>query len=205
MDIYLICNRKTIRLPVLPSSFSIETKQNNQSVNIVHIGDINLIGNRGLKSLAFSSFFPLHEGKHGYQRHGKHREAYELTNTIEKWKDDGKVVRVLITGTNINSEYLIDDFSYGVEDGSGDVEYSITFSEYVRPKVNVRNGKKSALYSNTRSTKEAPKTYTVKSGDTLKSIAKKQLGSSKKFVAIAEINKIAAPYKIKAGQVLLLN
>lgn len=204
MEIYLICEEKTLRLPVLPAQFSVVTKQNNKNVNIVNIGDISLIGNRGLKGLSFSSFFPLLEGRHGYERHGRHREAYSLTNKIESWKDKGKIVRVLITGTNINAEYLIDEFSYGVSDGSGDVEYSISFSEYVRPKVSVINGKKSALYSQSRAQKTAPLSYTVRNGDTLKSIAKKQLGSSAKFTAIASLNKIAPPYKVSAGQVLIL-
>lgn len=204
MEIYLKAESSEIRIPVLPSSFGIQTSQNNQSINIVRIGDINIIGNRGLKGLSFGSFFPLYEGRHGYERHGPHKDPFSLVNKIEKWKDDKKIVRVIITGTNINTEYLIDDFQYGVEDGSGDIVYSISFSEYIRPKVSVTIGKKSALYSSSRSTKTAPVTYTVKKGDTLKSIAKKQLGSSKKFTDIARLNHISAPYKITPGEALLL-
>lgn len=204
MEIYLSAEKKTIRIPVLPDGFEIQTKQNNQTVNITKIGDINLSGNRGLKGIAFSSFFPLYEGKHGYERHGSHKEPYVLVNTIEKWKDKSQPVRLIITQSNVNAEFLIDEFSYGPKDGSGDIEYTINLSEYIRPKVSVKNGKKSALYSSSRSTKAVPVTYTVRKGDTLKSIAKKQLGSSKKFTEIASKNHIAAPYKVEAGTVLLL-
>jgi LysM repeat protein len=50
----------------------------------------------------------------------------------------------------------------------------------------------------------APKTYTVKSGDTLSQIAKDQLGSASSYMKIFEANKdvLTDPDKIKPGQVL---
>jgi nucleoid-associated protein YgaU len=52
----------------------------------------------------------------------------------------------------------------------------------------------------------APKTYTVKSGDTLSQIAKEHLGSANAYMKIFEINKdqLTDPDKIKPGQVLRL-
>ncbi|XOL42049.1 hypothetical protein KCTC32420_02436 [Aequorivita nionensis] len=48
------------------------------------------------------------------------------------------------------------------------------------------------------------KTYTVKSGDSLGSIAFKQLGATAKWREIAELNNIVNPSKIQVGQVLQL-
>lgn len=48
------------------------------------------------------------------------------------------------------------------------------------------------------------RTYTVKSGDTLGDIAKRELGSSARAGDIAELNGISDPAKIKQGQVLRL-
>lgn len=48
------------------------------------------------------------------------------------------------------------------------------------------------------------KTYTVKSGDSLGSIAFKQLGATAKWREIAELNNIVNPSKIEVGQVLQL-
>jgi nucleoid-associated protein YgaU len=52
----------------------------------------------------------------------------------------------------------------------------------------------------------APKTYTVKAGDTLSQIAKDQLGHAGAFMKIFELNKdqLTDPDKIKPGQVLRL-
>lgn len=46
------------------------------------------------------------------------------------------------------------------------------------------------------------KIYTVKSGDTLRKIAKKLLGDSAEFKSIAKINRLSNPDKISAGQKL---
>lgn len=48
------------------------------------------------------------------------------------------------------------------------------------------------------------KTYTIKSGDSLGSIAFKQLGATAKWREIAELNNIVNPSKIEVGQVLQL-
>jgi nucleoid-associated protein YgaU len=55
-------------------------------------------------------------------------------------------------------------------------------------------------------TATAPKTYTVKSGDTLSKIAKEHLGSASDYMKIFELNKdqLSDPDKIKPGQVLRL-
>ena len=51
-----------------------------------------------------------------------------------------------------------------------------------------------------------PKTYTVKSGDTLSAIAKEHLGSANAYMKIFDLNKdqLTDPDKIKPGQVLRL-
>ena len=51
---------------------------------------------------------------------------------------------------------------------------------------------------------KAEKTYTVKSGDTLSEIAKRELGSANKYMEIFNANKdqLTDPDKIKPGQVL---
>ena len=52
----------------------------------------------------------------------------------------------------------------------------------------------------------APKTYTVKPGDTLSAIAKEHLGNANAYMKIFELNRdqLSDPDKIKPGQVLRL-
>lgn len=202
MDIYLKSGKEEIRLPVIPGSYELQTKYNHSSAQIVTFGEASVKGTRGLDSFSISSFFPGSRVHGGYKTKGEFRSPLELVNKIKKWADRKSVVRVIITGTNVNEEFLITDFSHGESDATGDVNYSISFSQYRLPKV-TESGTKNALKK--RSEKKLTQTvYTVRSGETLKSIAKKFFGSSDKFRTLAKLNHISAPYKVKSGQVILL-
>ena len=48
------------------------------------------------------------------------------------------------------------------------------------------------------------RTYTVKSGDTLSDIAKRELGATSRAQEIADLNGVTDPTRLKAGQVLKL-
>ncbi|TFG73077.1 MAG: LysM domain-containing protein, partial [Anaerolineales bacterium] len=50
----------------------------------------------------------------------------------------------------------------------------------------------------------APKTYVVKSGDSLSKIAKEQLGDARRYPEIQKLNKLDNPNLIRVGQELLL-
>ena len=66
------------------------------------------------------------------------------------------------------------------------------------------NGNVQAKEESQRPTKEPSTTYTVKKGDTLWTIAQKQLGNGNKWKDIAKLNNISNPNKLQVGQVLKL-
>lgn len=204
MKIHLMRDKNILTLPVTPESYNLSTSQNNQTVNIITLGDINLMGNKGLRELSFSSFFPGGKVHGGYQAQADFRSPFVLCNTISNWKNNKQIIRVIITETNINAEFLINEFSYEQKDATGDVYYSISLSEYVRPKVTLKIGNVVSLAKNRSKKLNEAQLYKVKKGDTLKKIAKAKLGSSSKFKKLAKINGISAPYKLKAGQVIKL-
>ena len=204
MDIYLKFSDTEIKLPVLAQSYEISTKQNNETVEIVSFGELLLKGNKGLKAISFSSFFPASSVHGGYQARARFQEPFTLVNRIVTRKDKKQTVRLIITETNINDEFLIDEFSYGQSDATGDVNYTISMTQYPRPKVTLSaNGKKTLSQSRAKKTTES-RTYTVGKNDTLKKIAKKFFGSSAKFKRLADLNHIAAPYKVTPGTVILI-
>ena len=49
---------QAITLPVNPLSFEISQGQVNQTVTLLNMGEVNLLGNRGLITVSFSSLFP---------------------------------------------------------------------------------------------------------------------------------------------------
>lgn len=180
-------DKKSIRLPILPESFMVEGSQNNQSVMIHNLGEINLKGKRGLYSIAIESFFP-HE-KLSFQ-HGKFYEPYDyyikkLKNLYEK----NTTVHLIITGTDISLFCTIESFSWGEEDKSGDVKYSLALKEY----------REDALTSTSKRPTKQVETKSVKwkKGDTWQKLTKSALGSSKDWKKVRKNNSSVIKKAIK--------
>ena len=203
MQIILKADNDSIKIPVLPPSWELISGQNHQTVDVVTFGELLLKGTKKLDEISFSSFFPASSVHGGYEVQASFKEPLTLINKIINWKDKNKVIRLIITETNVNAEFLITSFNFGQSDATGDYYYSLSLKEYRRPKVYFSSDGVTSL-TKQRSEKEIQKTYTVKSKDTLKSIAKAQLGSSAEFKTLAKLNYIPSPYKVTAGQVILL-
>jgi nucleoid-associated protein YgaU len=141
---------------------------------------------------------------------------------FREYKENKKPVRFIITRKTYNSNadfstnmlVSIEDFEQKEKAGSlGQWDYSINlkeYKEYSSKKVTIKESPstktKTAVQAQSvrPTTKIPPKTYTVKSGDTLWSIAKKELNNEAKRIEIASINKISNPNKIYVGQILKL-
>ena len=186
-----------ITLPVTPSGFTVPNGQDIQTVNIHEIGDVRIAGKPTLSSISIEGFFPSKP----YPFAHYYAEPYSLVRVFLAWRDSGEVVRFLIPGTTVNLPVLIESIDYGEQDGSGDVYYTLSLSEYryvSAPTV------KTSL-SASRAVDEAPKTaqsYTVQKGDTLASIARKFYGDSSMAYKLATANGIKNPNVIKVGQTL---
>lgn len=51
---------------------------------------------------------------------------------ILSWQE--KTLRLVVTKTKINMQVVISSFSYGEEDGTGDIKYKLSLMEYRAPK-----------------------------------------------------------------------
>lgn len=208
MEIWLKQENSTLRIPVLPPSYSVTSTQNNQKISVYAIGEINLFGKRGLETLSFESFFP-NKYNSSYCEYSSYPTPQECVEMVKIMKESGPI-KLIMTECGINMNCTIDSFDHGEEDGSGDIKYSISLSEYI-----YLNIPKSALVDATvqeagytRDSKSASSgTYTVKSGECLSIIAKKQTGSASNWRAIYNANKSiigSNPNKIYPGQVLTI-
>lgn len=198
MEIWLNNGNDKIRFPILPSEFKIEESQQNTSENVHRKGEINLLGEKNLATVELNSFFPSKDYVF-CQYHGFNTNPYYYINKIKGWKENKETPQLIITGNpNINMNVSIEAFSYGEDDGSGDVTFSISLKEYVvvrystPAKKTTASGKKvkkkaAAKKKKTKNIKTS--TYKVKRGDTLWSIAKKKTGSSTNWKKIYKKNK----------------
>lgn len=176
---------ESIQFPVVPSEFKVDDAVNNVVVNIASMGDANLPGKKSLRELILASFFPA-QG-YGFLVCEAKDDPYEYIEWLRDRKNNGVIMRIIITGTDINFTCLIEKLEYGEDDASGDVNFSISLKEYIV--IDPAEGEDPEDDGGGRVDKPKPKTYTVKKGDTLKKIAKKYLGSASKSKKLYKKNK----------------
>lgn len=191
-------------LPVKPSQYAISVAQRNTVVNVVQLGDINLMGKTGLREISLSSFFPAKD--YNFSTNADRQEPKWYVNKINTWRNSGEPIRVIITGV-LNMECTIESFVYGEQDATRDLYYTISLKEYKKPKTKkatVDTAKKSSTRTTKSKKANSGTTYTVKKGDCLWNIAKKFYGDGSKYTKIYEANKskIKNPSVITVGQVL---
>lgn len=86
MDIYLSVNNRAdiLKIPVLPSQFTISKPQSTETFETVSHGELMLIGSPKLKSISISSFFPIRD--YPYLR-DKSMKGWEYVYKIDTWID----------------------------------------------------------------------------------------------------------------------
>lgn len=205
MEFWLQDGRNSIQLPVKPSEYNIAVSQRNTVVNVVQIGDINLLGNSGLREISLSSFFPANQYNFSNTVSSNPLEYVKL---IEGWRESNAPIRVIITGT-LNMTCTIESFTYGERDATRDIYYTLALKEYKVPRIGVLRGAMVGVASDRvtqPSNTNSGRTYTVKKGDCLWNIAKQFYGNGAEHTKIYNANKdkISNPDKIYVGQVLII-
>jgi hypothetical protein len=204
-----------LRFPVLPSEYKVSGNKGIETVNINAIGEVDLEGMRGLRTVSFSSFFPQHYDS-SYCEFSRIKKPGRYIKQIEQIMSEG-ITRIIITGTPINFSCRISSFDYEENDGTGDISFSISLKEHRKIAITqssiVTEGSQSGSEdasskdaAKREDTREKPRTYTVKRGDCLSSIARKLTGNSN-WHALYEQNKAVIgsnPNLIKDGTVLVI-
>lgn len=225
MEIWLTYNNsaETLRLPVLPSQFKLTTANGNTVVNVADFGELNLIGKTKLAELTLESFFPNQYYANLCEYSG-FPDPYSCVNMIEKWRTSGKPIRVLLIQSAakiVNMAATIESFTWGEQDGTGDVYYSLPLKEYrfaspsvvqsgltITPQnytiVGYYNPDIPSSRQTIRSiTKSAPNSYTVKQDESIYTIAKRLTGNGANWYKISLINALIST-TVAAGTVLKL-
>lgn len=186
-NIYIEYDKGRVRLPVLPSEFEISATQGNTTVVIHDFGEINLKGDRGLYSISLSSFFP---NEYYYFCKCEPKAPSKYIKIFKELFEKNETVQLIITTTPINFFCTISDFAYSKNDGTGDINFTMKFTEY-------RECRNKTVKSKTTKARPAKKkkgggkkyTYTWKKGDTWAKVAKKETGFSTNAAYLKKINK----------------
>lgn len=201
--------KEALQLPVNPSSFEVSSPYGIGIIEVNNLGEVTIPKNRGLREFRFESFLPAKYDP-AYCVHNRIIPPTDFISIVEKWRDTEKPIRFIVTTANINTLVLIPEFTYwpSPPGSPGEVQFSISLKEYRVPTV------KKWTHSSTPSNKqrppkqkEQPKTYIVKKGDSLWSIAKRIYGDGSKWRKIYDANKKFIgkdPNRIYPGQKLVI-
>lgn len=208
------------QLPVTPSKITMKANGNNKTLELVNEGEMSFLRTPGLTEFSFDCMIPFRKYPFSVYPDG-FREQKHYVDMFERFfvgkkpiilqilrrTQDGKVM----FDNNNDLKVSLEDYTITDDAKEGyDIVISVKLKEYREYKTEViqleeKDGKTVGKVQKTRPvTKEIPKTYTVKKGDTLWAIAKSQLGDGGKFGEIAKKNGISNPNKIFVGQVLKL-
>ncbi|MDQ0154907.1 LysM peptidoglycan-binding domain-containing protein [Robertmurraya andreesenii] len=201
-----------LRLPVNPESINVSSPFGHSDINIAQLGEYAIVGERGLKEYSFTSFFPR-DYNPVYCEYNGFPAPWTFVETLERWRDTRRPMRLTITGTPINEAVTIREFTYTPDKagGPGDIYYELRFKEFrfieLPKSVTVSNA--STQKQRPSSPASPPKTYTVVKGDSLWKIAAKPTiyGNGAKWPTIYNANKSVIgknPNLIYPGQKLVI-
>lgn len=116
-------------IPVTPEKYQMTGGQKNKVVDITRVGEAIIFGMPKARTLTFSSFFP--DLKHEYPfTVDDTKSPTELVEYFTKVKEARKPVRVIITDSSVNLMMGLMSFNYFEKDGTRDIYYELSFTEY---------------------------------------------------------------------------
>jgi len=190
MNIYLtdLETGNRLRFPMLPQKINVQAGAIFQSYTILGAGDVKLPFGEQLTGFSWDGILP-----------GKARRK---TPFVTQWKDPKSIqklwngyktkkkkLRLLITGTPVNMDVYLEDYSIDYQHGYGDYAYRISLVQAKNIEVKVSKNAAAATSKTTRPSPPAPKTHKVVSGNTLWGIAQKYYGKGADYPKIYNANK----------------
>ena len=177
-----------IYFTVNPAQLTVSRPNENRVRSLAMGGTVNIWGGRGLREVRLTTFLPASNSPFfGGQ------EPETILAMLRSWQDSGDPVRLIISGSDINDAFLIEDLSETLSEGDRDVGLTLTLREYkfksaLAALAGGSGGTSSAAAQKRTDERVTPRTYTVKKGDTLWDIAKKYLGDGSRYPEIKTLN-----------------
>lgn len=211
-------------MPVTPDKLQIKINSNNDTVNLIDEGEINLLKKPGLTEVEFECDIPQVQHPYAVYASGFKSADYFL-DYFEQLKTSQKpfqfiVCRQMPSGKklfNTNIKVAMENYRITEDVKEGfDLVVKISLKQYrdygtKTVDITVQDSETTVSVVSSRETinspsPDTPQSYTVVSGDTLWNIAKKFYGDGLKYTVIYEANKDAVDSNsgVVPGQILTI-
>lgn len=128
-------------VPIVPPDVSFGNSGENDTLKTAK-GNIRLIGEKGLKTISWSSIFPVYKN-YGFMEVGSRVNGWDYVNFLKDAIEAKIPIRVVVTNLSkkpiLNMLATIDDFPHEV-DTAGDIKYSISLTEFPEKAWDYVNG-----------------------------------------------------------------
>ena len=121
-----------IIFPIPPEEIKISSSSNNETFEVVKLGEVSILKDRKLKEFSIASFFPKSYDLYPFLNTTKDEfiEAELMVKLLEKIRLLKKPFRFILDDSNINMLCSIEDFTHGYMYGDDDIHFEIKFKEY---------------------------------------------------------------------------
>ena len=131
IGIFIEYDNRVVQIPVNPQKFDVKTAGNNETVDIIALGQVVIPRKKKLSSISWSSFFPYESWHPAIRTKGAFQSAAFYLEFINKIRDDCKPCHLTVTGIGFDDQVVIESFDYYHQAGDHeDTYYSITFKRY---------------------------------------------------------------------------
>ena len=191
-----------IYFTVNPAQIAVSRPNRNRVLSLAMGGTVNAWGGRGLREVVIRTFLP-DVGSPFYDG----TDAQTVLSMLRAWQDSGDPVRLILSGSDINDAFLIEDVSETLREGDRDVGLTLTLREYKFKSALAAlaggSGTSGTVFQR-QDERVTPRSYTVKKGDTLWGIATRFYGDGTRWRELASRNGVGDPKKLQIGKVLTL-
>lgn len=130
-EMFIEYDSQVVKFPVNPEKIELCRDSNNETTEIVSLGEINMLKESKLATLEFDCFFPPNKDPAYVLTKGDFKSPSFYIDFLEKIRNAKKSCRFIVSGTKINMLCSIESFSYGIQAGPiGEIYYSLSLKEY---------------------------------------------------------------------------
>lgn len=185
--VLLITDDGQFELSVNPPELTVTQDNKDKTIDLLNVGEINVPGMRGLIKISISTFLPDSDSPF-YTGNTPEK----VIQAVKKAKNGKKTIRIIISGSDVNTLFTVSSMSETYKEGQADVYISWSFVEM----RDLNTGQVASFVKRytdtglcTRSTKRSiPKVVTVQAGDTLWNIARRYYDDGSRWKDIAAAN-----------------
>ena len=193
--------------PITPGKMTLKIENKNKTVTLINEGEVNLIKTPGLTDIQIDELIlpAIQQYPFANYLNNEFKGPNYYIKKIKAWKKKKDPVKFKLSRTTPDGKDLLWDTNFKVTiedyeiiedaDNQGmDVKIKLNMKEYrtwgaKKLKKKKKDTSRFTVGKGIRDTKEVAKNYTVKKGDTLYNIARKQLNNGSRWKEIYTLNK----------------